>query len=133
MLIIRLVLICEFQASFSFTQGKETMTMKHDPLSFNKQMADAYWMVYLERESVMSAMAYDFATGFCTNCPHRLPDDDIWPNYVPEYCCKDDDDYMQSDHNYVTVLHVALGAIRAVLGEDAEIELSDARERIGKG
>jgi hypothetical protein len=106
--------------------------MKHDPLTFGQQMVDAYQIIWLEREALISALNYEMATAFCSNCPHRERDDDGM-RYVADRCCKDDPDYLQHEVAYLTRLEDAMKAIKSVLGDSAEAELNAARERIVKG
>lgn len=96
-----------------------------DVLGFSLELAKTYWKVWLEIRQVESQLNYDYATGFCSNCPKLADQAEYYP--LADECCKDDPEYAAVEEAYMTNCKALLTSIKAVLGNEADELLNKAR------
>ena len=96
-----------------------------DVLGFPHELAKTYWRVWHEIRAVESQLNYDYATGFCSNCPKRSEAAEFYP--LAEECCKDDPEYAAIEEAYLKNCRNLLAAIKQILGADADYLLDEAK------
>lgn len=60
-----------------------------------------------------AGLAYDHATGFCHNCPHRETDESTYEEIMQlaTVCCKEAEDYQQKEWEAIYAAEQALRAL----------------------
>lgn len=100
--------------------------------------ARLYHQLWLEVKHMEEAMSYDAATSFCSDCPHKNWDDWTPQSYsdmefgprIADHCCKDEDDYMQSEREHIRVCEQIMALLKTFAGDE---ELAAAQATIAQG
>jgi hypothetical protein len=97
--------------------------------------AQLYHQLWLEVEHLQADIAYEAATSFCSDCPHRNWDDWYPQSYsemefgvrIAETCCKDDPDHWAAETEHIKVCEQIMALLKTFAGDE---ELAAAQAKI---
>lgn len=105
--------------------------------STRQQAAELYHKLFLEVQHIQEGIAYEEATSFCGDCPHKNWDDWQPQSYseaefgprIADHCCKEEGDYMQSEFEHIDFCQKLMAQLKIFAGAE---ELEAARARLGE-
>lgn len=99
--------------------------------------AQLYHQLWLEVQNLEADIAYEQATSFCDDCPHRNWDDWTPQSYsemefgvqIADHCCKDEPDHLEDEFKHISTCKAIMAQLKEFAGDE---ELAAAQAKVAQ-